>query len=288
MAVPYTKLYYKTDDIIARFKPSLSNYFNVNIGATFDGINTTEENSIDFLAYEAVLPGTSYETTQVFGDRQGITETFANKRVYPPVDVSFYIDHNYNVLRFFEDWMASMNPNKGVVGNSYQKFYYPKNNSITSGYKKEVTIYKFERNFREPSQRLVEGGVYSMPPNRCSYVLRNAYPTNLISVPLSYDGSNILRTTVTFNYDVYAFFKYGETGEINPPDGSSGSSASSGGDSAQATQTATQAAQSTQGPSRSTINQTVAELKAMQEASRLRQAGFSPGLGQSGRYGPGF
>ena len=286
MAVPYTKLYYKTDDIIARFKPSLSNYFNVNIGATFDGVNTSEETSIDFLAYEAVLPGTSYETTQVFGDRQGITETFANKRVYPPVDVSFYIDHNYTVLRFFEDWMAKMNPNKGIIGNSYQKFNYPGNNS--TGYKKEVTIYKFERNFREPSQRLVEAGVYGMPSNRSRYILRNAYPTNLISVPLSYEGANILRTTVTFNYDVYAFFKDGETGEINSPDGSSGSSAAPGGNSSQAIQTATQAKQSTQGPSRSTINQTVAELKAMQEASRLRQAGFSPGLGQSGKYGPGF
>ena len=92
--IDYKKLYYSTDTLISRFKPSLSNYFDVYINSSFDGINTDENNEINFLAYEAVLPGTSYETTQVFGDRQGITETFANKRVYPPVDVSFYVDSN--------------------------------------------------------------------------------------------------------------------------------------------------------------------------------------------------
>jgi hypothetical protein len=46
-----------------------------------------------------------------------------------------------------------------------------------------------------------------MPSNWCKYILRNAYPTNLIAVPVSYEGANILRTTVTFNYDLYRFEK---------------------------------------------------------------------------------
>jgi len=206
MAVDYTKLYYKTDDILKKFKPSLSNYFNVHVSADYDGINQSFSKDIDFLAYEAVLPGTSYETTQVFGDRQGITETFANKRVYPPVDISFYIDNNYNILRFFETWLGAISPNLGVPYTSYQKFNYPQNNGL-SGYKKEVIITKFERNFRTPDQRLVQGGKFGMPSNRCTYTLRNAYPTNVIAVPVSYEGANILRTTVTFNYDIYRFDK---------------------------------------------------------------------------------
>ena len=206
-AVAYKKLYLKTDEIISRFKPSLSNYFDVYINQDYDGLNTTDLNSINFLAYEAVLPGTSYETTQVFGDRQGITETFANKRVYPPVDISFYIDNEYNILRYFESWLGSISPNLGVPYSSYQKFNYPQNNG-KDGYKKEVTITKFERNFRTPDQRLSKDGVYEMPSNWCKYILRNAYPTNLIAVPVSYEGANILRTTVTFNYDIYRFEKY--------------------------------------------------------------------------------
>ena len=227
MAVPYTKLYYKTEDIIKKFKPSLSNYFNVHINADYDGINQTFEKDIDFLAYEAVLPGTSYETTQVFGDRQGITETFANKRVYPPVDVSFYIDYNYNILRFFESWLGDISPNIGIPYSSYQKFNYPGNNG-QSGYKKEVIITKFERNFRTPDQRLVKNGVYTLPPKRCTYILRNAYPTNVIAVPVSYEGANILRTTVTFNYDIYRFEKF----DNQPINGDGGNpSTQPGGDS---------------------------------------------------------
>jgi regulatory protein YycI of two-component signal transduction system YycFG len=139
----YQQLYYPTDDIIRRFKPSLSSYFNVFINAGFDNISNDD---INFLANEAVLPGTSYETTQVFGDSQGVTETFANKRVYSPVDVTFYVDYDYKVLRYFESWMAAISPNSGIVDASYNKFNYPGNSS--TGYQKEVQITKFERKDR--------------------------------------------------------------------------------------------------------------------------------------------
>ena len=195
-ATSYKQLYYPTDDIVSRFKPSLSAYFNVFI---LGGISNVSNDDINFLANEAVLPGTSYQTTEVFGDRQGVTETFANKRVYPPVDVTFYVDYDYKVLKYFNDWMTAISPNSGVTGASYNKFQYPET------YKGEVTITKFERNFRKSNQRLVEGGVYGPPDNKCSYTLRNAYPVNISSIPLSYDQSSLLRTTLTFNYDVYSF-----------------------------------------------------------------------------------
>ena len=219
-AIDYKQLYYTTDEIKARFKPSLANYFDVFIRwqSSLDGIKNSD---INFLAYEAVLPGTSYQTSEVFGDRQGITETFANKRIYPPVDISFYIDSDYSILRFFETWMAEMSPNLGSVGDSYQKFKYPGN----GGYKKEVIITKFERDFRNSSQRLHKGGTLNIPQS-CTYTLRNAYPTNIISVPVSYDQSALLRTTITFNYDVYSFSRKdgNHYKEINPPPQSSSSS----------------------------------------------------------------
>jgi hypothetical protein len=229
-ATDYKRLYYKTSDIISRFKPSLSSYFDVFINASFGEDELINNSDINFLAYEAVLPGTSYQTTEVFGDRQGITETFANKRVYPPVDVSFYIDYEYDVLRYFESWMKNISPNLGTTYSSYQKFQYPKNNG-KDGYKKEVIITKFERDFRRPDQRLEKNGIYGIPDNYCTYTLRNAYPVNLISVPVSYDQSNLLRTTVTFNYDVYAF-EQKNGNEINKPLGDNSSTSGPGGDSA--------------------------------------------------------
>jgi hypothetical protein len=200
MAVPYKRLYYSTDELISRFKPSLSNYFDVFINSPdFGGVSNSK---INFLAYEAVLPGTSYETTQVFGDRQGITQTYANKRVYPPVDISFYVDYDYDVLQYFEQWISTISPNLGTRGTSFNKFNYPGDNN--TGYKKEVIITKFERNFKPSGDRLKSGGQIT-EPRQAIYTLLNAYPTNLISLPVSYEGASILKTTVTFNYDVYNY-----------------------------------------------------------------------------------
>jgi hypothetical protein len=228
-ATDYKRLYYKTDEIISRFKPSLSNYFDVFVSnSTFGKVSNSD---INFLAYEAVLPGTSLQTTEVFGDRQGLTQTYANKRVYPPVDVSFYIDADYKVLEFFEQWISFISPNKGDRGSSYQKFNYP-GVTDSDGYKRTVIITKFEREFRSLSQRLVKDGTINVP-KQLTFELLGAYPTNLVSVPVSYEGSNLLRTTVTFNYDVYHFentalgtrTRYGLDGKA------SNSSAQPGGDS---------------------------------------------------------
>lgn len=207
-ATSYQYLYYPTDDIVSRFKPSLSAYFDVFINTGFGIVSNAD---INFLAHEAVLPGTSYQTTDVFGDRQGVTETFANKRVFSPVSVSFYVDYDYKVLEYFNTWFNTISPNLGSTGRPTYKFSYPRGNS--AGYKKEIIITKFERNFRKADQRLVEGGVYNYPENRCTYTLRNAYPTDISSVPVSYDSSTILRVSVTFNYDTYDFSR---TGDYSP------------------------------------------------------------------------
>jgi len=197
MAVnPYTNLYFKTDELVKKFKPALTNTFDVFVAGEFGGVSNS---TINFLAYDAVLPGTSYELGQVYGDRMGRTEQYPTKRVYPPVDVSFYVDQNYDVINYFEAWMNSVSVNVGSVSNSYVRHNY------ASSYEREVIITKFERQFRQKDQRLVKEGVYGPPAKSVTYTLRNAFPSNLISIPVSYDGASILKTTVTFNYDVYNY-----------------------------------------------------------------------------------
>jgi hypothetical protein len=208
------KLYYSTDEIINKFKPALTSTFDVYISKSFDDVNSE---IVNFSAYEAVIPGSSYEITQVFGDRQGITQTYANKRVYPPVDVSFYVDKDYNVIKFFERWMETIQPNLGQRGNSYSKFNYPES---TGGYKSDVIITKFERQFS--SNRDSTEKTNPKEPDQIKYTLLNAYPSNIISLPVSYEQSNLLRTTVTFNYDLYSIeYKQFEksVNQINKPNG---------------------------------------------------------------------
>ena len=192
---PYTNLYYTTDSLVKKFKPALTNTFDVWIGWSGGGSTNTD---VNFMAYEAVLPGTSYELGTVYGDRQGRTEYYPTRRSYPPVDVSFYVDKDYKVINYFQSWIDYISENRGETGDSYVEHKYP------TQYRKEVLITKFEREFHSPGKRLTtQSG--TAPKKSVTYTLRNAWPSNLISIPVSYEGASILKTTVTFQYDVYNY-----------------------------------------------------------------------------------
>ena len=192
-------LYQNTDTVLTKVlgSLSLSSIFAVNIEDNTP--NATTANEVSLLAHEASLPGTSFQTTSVFGDRQGVTETFANQRIFSPVEISFYIQSNYQTILYFDNWAKTISPLQGdgdLQSDSHFKFSYP------SSYKKRINIIKYERDLRSPSQRLVAGGATNNP-NTISYTLINAYPANVSAVPVSYDQSSVLRMSITFNYDRY-------------------------------------------------------------------------------------
>lgn len=188
-----TSLYHKyTDEVIFTIFGglSLSSMFAISI-----------DDSINLLAYDASLPGTSYQTTDIYGDIQGVTQSFANRRSYSPVDISFYIKSDYSAIKYFDDWVQSISPlsGPGLQQNSYVKFNYP------SIYKKDINIVKYERDYRPKPERLTQKGSQrtSAPNKTAQYTLINAYPTNISAIPVSFDQSSILRITATFNYDRY-------------------------------------------------------------------------------------
>jgi len=180
---------------------SLTSTFAINIKGP-------DANNISFLAYEATLPGSSFQTGEVFGDRQGITETYATKRIFPPVDISFYIKADYGTIVYFEDWMNRISPLNGNVtlNNCFYKFNYPDTYQNA-----DINIVKYERDFRIAKTRLKEAGPIK-DPRSITYSLLGAYPMNIIAIPVSYDQSSILRTTITFNYDRYVFQTHSEKG----------------------------------------------------------------------------
>lgn len=288
---PYTNYHYSTDRLVKKFKPALSNTFDVYINTSQINFKWTGKpvdwNEIHFMAYEAVLPGTSYELGQVYGDRQGRIEQYPTRRVYPPVDISFYIDKDYNTIRFFEAWINAISKNVGNTDNSYVYHEY------SDQYETDVVIAKYERNFwsgGESNLTIDPSKNNPFPGNIVKYTLRNAYPTNLISIPVSYEGTNILRTTVTLNYDVYYFeTKYGEENSIDQTGRSSGDQGdrATGLGPIQGGLEGEEIINAVNNNSRS-VQSDINMIRSMQEASRLRQAGYSPGLGQSGKAGPGF
>jgi hypothetical protein len=188
-----------TNDVMSLMDLSISSCFAIDIKKP----PIKGDESIFLLAYEAVLPGTSLELAQVSGDVQGIVEQYPIKRVYPQVDVSFYIRRSYDTIKFFESWIEKIAPLQGrsIDKGSFIKFNYPE------VYECDINIIKYERDMRPSAQRLSKGSSEGIinDPKSTTYTLLNAYPINIISIPVSYEQSSILRTTITFNYDRYVY-----------------------------------------------------------------------------------
>lgn len=182
------------------------------------GNNEYAASNFDFLCSDASIPGLSFNSTQEQGSRQGIIESFPQYRVFPPLEVTFYVDNEFKVIRLFEEWMNFINPlynfRTGLVGASsigsgtqldrpsFYRLRYP------DDYKRIITISKFERNFIKAGTN--EAGATPT----VSYRLIDAYPENVNSIPVTYEGSAITKTTVRFLYSRYVM-EYSNVGANN-------------------------------------------------------------------------
>ena len=82
-----------------------------------------------------------------------------------------------NIQRFGEPAVQSE-----TGSNVYRRFNYPKTYKADSMY-----ITKFERNYGRELQ----------------YQFINAFPKGMTAIPVSYGGADLLKVTVSFNYDRY-------------------------------------------------------------------------------------
>lgn len=169
--------------------------------------SVTEAITYDFLCSDASLPGLSFNLSQEMGNHQGVIEPFPTAKIYPPLDVTFYVDKDFKVIRLFEEWMNFINPlyqqngqraepQRGGMGrynarNQFFRLRYPED------YKRIISITKFERNFRVKNTNVTR----STPT--VTYRLIDAFPTNVNSIPVTYEGSTITKTTVSFAYSRY-------------------------------------------------------------------------------------
>ena len=202
---------YKIDDIKSRFSTvaldneyqvffSLNEYITREAGQLGIGRDFLTEDLGLYVA-DAVLPGSSFGDIEVAGDRQGITERNAFSRIYDDVTFSFYVDKDYNVLRFFESWIQFINPLYGstrtLTRNQITKFNYP------DDYKCEMVITKFNRDLSGKTTEIGFANGTTTNRDQISYRFFRAWPYSLASTPVSYQGMSLLRVNVTFRYDRY-------------------------------------------------------------------------------------
>ena len=190
-------------------KVSLNNQYQVHIaGISFDLKRYLQQyydlpndyatgNKVGIMCAEATLPTSSFATSEVKDNYHGINQQFAHTRIYVDSDFSFYVDQDYNVLKFFEGWMdyvAGDDNFRGITrtddNNYYRRLNYPMNRDNKIGYKSgALTITKFEKNLD--------------PKKSITYEYINAFPKSMTSIPVQYGGADLVKVNVQFAYDRY-------------------------------------------------------------------------------------
>lgn len=162
------------------------------------------EELFSLLCSETSLPGSSLATIDIDNDYHGVSQKNAYRRIYDDrIDFTFYVDlanknsgNNYTIIQFFENWISYIvneqfteNPNIQSPNYTY-RVKYPRPDKDNKGGYKSPAIYvnKFERDFKG---RFLQ------------YRLIQAFPIAINSMPISYDQSQLLKCTVSFNYERY-------------------------------------------------------------------------------------
>jgi len=181
-------------------KLSITNQYQVNFSSLKKTITDYLEiigldNAKEFLSRdagilcsEASLPASAFATGEVKDNFMGIPQEFAHTRLYTDIDFTFYVDQDYTLLRIFEGWMdyiASGADTDGVGPGQrgfYRRFKYPNDYKCDT-----MSITKFEKNL---GRTLL-------------YEFVNAFPKSITSLPVTYGTADLLKVTVSFNYDRY-------------------------------------------------------------------------------------
>jgi hypothetical protein len=207
----------------------LTNPF-VNSFVTDRGVSQTRhKDMINLACCEASLPGSSLATHEVNNDYHGSTEKMVYRRIYDDtIDLTFYVDHEYAVIKYFQGWMNYI-VGEGEYFSSEQyknpaTFYRMSYPDGPRGYKSDIHLVKFEKDVSKNSPRPTIG-----------YQFIKAFPINIVSTPISYDASDLLKVTVSFSYVRYVMEDrfspfYGNASRIPPTvTGSDAATLASGG-----------------------------------------------------------
>lgn len=194
-----------TSHFVCSFNPpkAVRNWTNDHrvLAGLGDGYDTYQSSSEFFSlsCSEASLPGSSLATHEINNDFTGVTERHVYRRQYDDrADFTFYVDHDYNIIFFFENWMSYIvdeqftnsngTRNQGIERSDFSyRVNFPGAEQY-DGYKTTIYLKKFERDY---TGRVLQ------------YRFLNAYPISITSMPVSYESSQLLKCTVSFTYSRY-------------------------------------------------------------------------------------
>jgi hypothetical protein len=180
-----------------------------------------DSHQLGILCTDVSLPGSTFATSEVKDNFLGVTQEFAHTRLYTDIDATFYVDRRYQILEIFQGWMDYISGGSGpiVAQNDdnplpgfYRRYRYP------DYYKTNIRIAKIERDYLAKN---AEKEYYSR-----TYTLINTFPKAISSIPVSYGPADVLKVTITLNYDRYTVSRESLSPGSSTPSSSSKSSQS--------------------------------------------------------------
>ena len=189
-------------------RPATTSHFEVEIpiiGALDKWKGVGKQSKINLMCSEASLPGSSLATFETNNDRTGVTERFVHRRIFDErIDFTFYVDAGlYQPIKFFEQWIdfitgaATEGENKLNNADYHYRMKYPNDYIADQGLK----ITKFEKDHQNP----------------LTYEFIRSYPLSITSMPVSYDGSSLLKCSVSMTYVRYLIKNLPITYVLPPP-----------------------------------------------------------------------
>ncbi len=137
------------------------------------------------LCSSASLPGSSLGTADIVGDVTGVTEKMAHTRVFTPVDLTFYVDKEYKMIKFLEHWTEFIASGSNILNTEKGYFFrmkYPRDYKCDT-----VQVLKFDRDYR----------------NEIEYNFYGLFPIATYSPTVAYNDSQVLTITASFSYERY-------------------------------------------------------------------------------------
>ena len=204
----------------ALLHPATTSHFAVEIGLPRGPLNTIlqrflspDRDRLNLMCCETVLPGSQLATTEVYNDFTGVTERHAYRRIYDEtIDLTFYVDaDNYLPIIFFETWMNGIvnEDQKDAFSETYNyRMKYPQGET---GYTAQgLKVIKFEKTGNSSRNSRLRNEVYA--GGSLQYSFLNSYPRSITSMPVNYDGSNLLKCSVQMTYIRYVVDLYSGSG----------------------------------------------------------------------------
>ena len=139
------------------------------------------------LCSDASLPTSTLATAEVKDNFMGIPQQYAHTRFYTDIDFSFYIDEDYTLLKIFEGWMEYISSGSNSFARQDDQAYYRRMQYPDSYKCNNMFINKFEKNYKRTLR----------------YRFLNVFPKAINPVPVSYGAADILKVSVSFNFDRY-------------------------------------------------------------------------------------